>query len=585
MKIGLAQVEVRPLDIKKNLEKIFEHIEKAKKEKLDVIVFPEMVVGGYMVGDEWENEDFVEDLILANEEIKNKSEGITIVWGSLDVDKQKKNEDGRWRKYNAGFVACDKKWVCGGVGEGKTYKTLMPKYREFDDERHFYSLQKYALEKQSPMTEILKPFETKIGKIGVMMCEDMWSDDYLINPTKLLADNGAEVIINLSCSPWTTNKNNKRHRVAKERVRESGVPFLYCNNLGVQNNGKNVFVFDGGSTVYSGDGEVIGELKPFEEGILLYETEASTKVIQTKSDSGVKDLWEGIVYGLKKFFEKLPNKKVVIGLSGGIDSSVVACLLVQALGKENITGVNMPSRYNSDLTKNAAKELALRLGISYKVIQIQETTDLTVRQLTEAGLEVSDLAKENIQARDRGSRVLAAVAGTLGAVFTNNGNKTETALGYCTLYGDVDGAIAPIADLYKGQVYEIANYANSLMGGVIPKEILEVVPSAELSEKQDVTAGKGDPMIYPYHDKLVKAFVEWRVGPRTILEKYQSGEISAYLGLEKKIGEYFESEKEFVADLNDKWRKYKLAVFKRVQAPPIIAVSRRAFGFDLRETI
>jgi len=171
------------------------------------------------------------------------------------------------------------------------------------------------------------------------------------------------------------------------------------------------------------------------------------------------------------------------------------------------------------------------------------------------------------------------------AVFTNNGNKTETALGYCTLYGDVNGAIAPIADLYKGQVYELARYANKIMGEVIPKEILEVVPSAELSKNQDVTAGKGDPMIYPYHDKLLKAFVEWRWGKKKILNSYRTGEITTELNLEKPIEGYFENEIEFVADLEDKWRKYKLAIFKRVQAPPIIAVSRRAFGFDLRESI
>lgn len=585
MKIGLAQIEVIPQKIDANLQKIFEFIGRAKKINCDVVVFPEMAVGGYLIGDEWENEDYIDRLLLANEEIKNYSEGITVIWGNVDVDKQKRNEDGRWRKYNSGFAASNRQWVGGGIHEGKTYKTLMPKYREFDDERHFYSLQKYAVEESKTLKEVLNPFETSIGKLGVMMCEDMWSDDYGVCPTETLSENGAEVIINLSCSPWTINKNDKRHRVVKERLLKINKPFLYCNNIGIQNNGKNVFVFDGGSTIYNEAGEVTHELKAFEEGILVYDSllKETTKV--PRKDDTTKDLWGGLVFGLKRFFEKLPTKKAVIGLSGGIDSAVVACLLTEALGRESVTAVNMPSKFNSELTKNAAERLAKNLGIEYLVIPIQETVEVTVAQLERAGLEVSGLVKENIQARDRGSRVLAAVVACKGAVFTNNGNKTETALGYCTLYGDVNGAIAPIADLYKGQVYELARYANSVMGDVIPREILEVVPSAELSDKQDVTKGMGDPMVYPYHDKLLRAFVEWRTGKEKLLTLYRSGEISTYLQLEKPIENYFANENEFVSDLEDKWQKYKVAIFKRVQAPPIIAVSRRAFGFDLRESI
>ncbi len=202
MKIGLAQIEVIPQKIDANLQKIFAFINQAKVQGLDAIVFPEMAVGGYLIGDEWENEDYINKLIAANEEIKSYSDGITVIWGNVDVDRQKRNEDGRWRKYNAGFVARDNQWVCGGAVDGKTYKSLMPKYREFDDERHFYSLQKYSSEQNVSLGSVLNPFETNIGKLGVMMCEDMWSDDYGVNPTEILVGNGAEVIINLSCSPW-----------------------------------------------------------------------------------------------------------------------------------------------------------------------------------------------------------------------------------------------------------------------------------------------------------------------------------------------------------------------------------------------
>jgi len=411
MKIGLAQIEVKPLEVEKNLEKILSYIEKAKKAGLEVVVFPEMAVGGYLVGDEWENEDYIDKLLQANEDIKNHSGGIVVIWGNVDVDRLKKNEDGRWRKYNAGFVASDGEWVVGGVGAGKTYKTLMPKYREFDDERHFCSLQKYASDEGKEISNLLKPFEICDRKIGVMMCEDMWSDDYTISPTEVLVNNGVEMIINLSCSPWTIGKNDKRHRVVKTRVAESKTPFLYCNNVGIQNNGKNIFVFDGGSTIYNTEGKITGELESFEEGLLIYDDQKEASQKELKKDDTTAELWRGIVYGLKKFLEKIGVEKIVIGLSGGIDSSVVACLLVSALGKERIVGINMPSQFNSDLTKTAAKKLAENLGVTYKIIPISESVELTVKQLTSAGFELSELAIENIQARDRGSRILAGVAG------------------------------------------------------------------------------------------------------------------------------------------------------------------------------
>ncbi len=600
MKIALAQIEVLPGNPKANLLKIIDKIDQAKNEGIEILVFSEMVVGGYLLGDEWENESFVDELMKANDIIKQKSEGMVIVWGNVFVDKNKKGEDGRWRKYNSVFIAQDKQWVSNGVFEGRSYKTLMPKYREFDDERHFFSLQKLALEEGKKIEDLLLPFEVIIKdkkiSLGLMLCEDMWSSDYAVDPSKELVKNGANILVNISCSPWTIQKNNKRHRVIKEHVEALKVPFLYCNNTGTQNNGKNIFLFDGSSTMYDKAGNIVKQAGKYKEEIISTEIDVDNDFSLTNSrnsendrttleESDLAELYTGLVFGITRFFNSLPSKKVVIGLSGGIDSAVVAALLVEALGSENILGVNMPSVFNSELTKTAAAQLAANLNIDYKVVPIQKSVDVTIEQLKEAGLEVTSVVTENIQARDRSARILAAISACVGGVFVNNGNKTETALGYCTLYGDVSGAFAPIADLYKGQIYEMAEYINSKAGRiVIPLEIIKVVPSAELSSEQDVTIGKGDPINYPYHDKLIKAFVEWRLDPQTILQKYDTGTLTKDFGLKISIDSYFDSRESFIEDLEQKWKLYKVNIFKRIQAPPIIAVSRRAFGFDLRES-
>ena len=258
----------------------------------------------------------------------------------------------------------------------------------------------------------------------------------------------------------------------------------------------------------------------------------------------------------------------------------------------------MPSKFNKDITKNAAYTLAKNLGIHYTVYPIQPSVDLTVEEMrgalfsrldgsdVETPLKIDDFVIENIQARDRSSRVLAGIAAGMNAVFSCNGNKTETTVGYATLYGDVDGFLAPIADLYKFEVYQLAEYINQRAKyDLIPLDSIKVVPSAELSDAQDVTQGKGDPIKYPYHDRLFRAFVEFRFDPERILNLYMTEKLEETLMIKKGlVKKYFPTTKEFIDDLERWWRLFKINVFKRVQSPPIIAVSRRAFGYDLRET-
>jgi NAD+ synthase (glutamine-hydrolysing) len=304
-----------------------------------------------------------------------------------------------------------------------------------------------------------------------------------------------------------------------------------------------------------------------------------------------------IVAGLRATLSRIGARKVVVGLSGGIDSGVVAALCVEALGAVNVIGVNMPSRFNSLTTRGLAAELAERLGIRYLVAPIEEAIDVSRRQIEGlTGARVAGLVDENIQARDRGSRLLAGLAAQLsaidrcGVVFTNNGNKTEVAQGYCTLYGDVGGAVAPIADLYKTQVYELARHLNATRGEPIPAGMLVVKPSAELSAAQNPEQGGGDPFQFEFHDRLLYQMVELRRDPEEILADFAAGRLEQVLGLasgkapgKAVVGTFFLDAAAFIADLELVWRRLKGSFFKRVQAPPIVAVSKRAFGFDLRE--
>ncbi len=601
LKTAIAQLDIIAGHPDINAAKIINEIKKAQEQGVDLIVFSEMAVPGYLLGDEWENESFVKDCYSYNSLIKDATQNITAIWGNIDIDVNQKAEDGRIRKFNAAFIARNGEYV----GNGRVHKTLMPKYREFDDERHFYSLRKEAQDKLVDINELLMPYSIVFNgverKLGLILCEDMWSDDYTINPIEILLNNGTDVIINLSCSPWTWRKNNKRHSVVRERIKNKPVYFIYANNIGIQNNGKNIFLFDGNSTIYNPDGTLRCAAADYAEVTIQTElfNEADNIAVSNPEINDLRDkeeLYNGLIFGIRKFMENFSNKRVVIGLSGGIDSALSATLLTKALGPENVYAVNMPTQYNTNTTKNAALVLAKNLGIHYTTISIQKSYENTIEEIESAvftrfdgselktKLALSGLNKENIQARDRGSRILAGVTSALGAVFVNNGNKTETAFGYATLYGDINGAIAPIADLYKTEVYELARYINQI-DNIIPQTIFDIPASAELSAEQNVEEGKGDPILYPYHDKLVRSFVVFRFDPEDILRYYINGTLGKIILCEESIiDKYFPTPQAFIADLEHKWKLFKLSYFKRIQSPPIIAVSRRAFGFDLRES-
>lgn len=607
--IALGQMEINPGRPDLNTQTMLQMIQLAKKQQADMIVFPEMAVPGYLLGDTWEQEAFLLDCEDYGKQIIQASQSICIMFGNIAIDWTKKNNDGRVRKYNAFFTAYQGRLIQSrNCPYPYMIKTLLPNYREFDDARHFYSLQKLAHELSVDIAQLLQPIEITLNakalKFGCLLCEDGWSDDYEVSPIAVLnQNNDLDLLINISSSPFTLGKNNKRHRIFSKQAKDNHIPLIYVNNTGIQNNGKTIYTFDGSSTIYNSSGSVIGACPAYQEIMQTVKVDLnglSNQPITVDNEQDIAAIYKAISYGIKKFLQNIHMQKVVIGISGGIDSAVAAALYVDILGPENVLLVNMPSVYNSNTTKNLSYELAKNLTCNYTICPIQETVEYTIKQIETSPIEnladssrsqltVSSFAAENIQARDRSSRILAGFAANWEAGFTCNANKSETTVGYSTLYGDQSGFLAALADLWKHQVYALAYYFNHEVykREVIPQATIDIVPSAELSFNQAVDEGKGDPIKYPYHDYLFRSFIErWnKATPADILAWYKNGTLEEEIGCAPGlINQYFANANEFITDLERWWNLYSgMAVAKRIQAPPILAVSRRAYGFDHRE--
>ena len=604
-RIGLAQMRVRPGRPDRNVARMLEVIAEARQAGLDLVAFPELCVCGYLLGDAWEVDALVRDFEAWNEVLRAASDGITLVYGNVALDPGRRGEDGRVRKFNAVHVYRDgaalaREGLPPGLPGGVGVKTLQPNYRYFDDDRHFYSLRKLAAAAGRPVADWLLPYRAprRDGgefRFGVQLCEDLWCADYehegeVLDTLAVYRARGAELVINLSASPWTRQKNDKRHRTVREALRRAPLPFFYVNQVGAMNNGKNVLVFDGGSTVYARDASIAARAPAWRESLLAAGGGVAPEQAETAATR------EAIITGLRHLdeFRGVANR-FLVGVSGGVDSSVALALLVRAFGPRRVFAVNVPTRFNSKRTRDNARSLCRALGVDCLVCPIDDLHRALAARVRSGGFagargDYTRLVDENLQARLRGAGILAGLAARFGLLFTNNGNKTELALGYATLYGDVNGAVAPLADLYKTQVFALARHLNEQVfrAPVIPENLYDggTVPSAELSAEQDVTRGLGDPIKYGYHDALLRQMIEQRRHPVDLLRWFAGGELLDRLEWRDRAGflGYFADSAAWVEDLEWVAAQLRTSVFKRVQAPPLVVLSKRAFGFDLRES-
>src|SRR5574343_335257 len=450
VKIRLVQMEVTPANPRKNFDECKHYVDEAKRDWIQVVVFPELCISGYLIGDMWEELSFLEDCEHYGEMLAKESTASTaIIFGNVYVDRNLHGTDGRVVKLNGAFVAYNGTFVKNKFTNLIMYpKTLLPNYREFEEPRHFKDFKWYSEHTGIRFDDFFLPYTLFGVKFGITICEDGWDRDYIDKPVKNVVNAGADIVINLSCSPFTLNKNVSRDRVFSAHAKDNEIPICYVNSIGLQNNGKTLFTFDGSTIAYNLTGNTISTIDMFTEGttdVVMFAGELyPVGIVNDNQYTEIEQTYNAIIYGIRKYMEMSGLKKVVIGSSGGVDSAVSATLYVDAIGAENVYLVNMPSRYNSATTKGLSQQLADNLGTPYTVVPIGDSVELTKAQIdavkfTDANgtiypeIKLSAFNLENVQARDRSARVLSANASAIGAVFTNNGNKSETTVGYCVM--------------------------------------------------------------------------------------------------------------------------------------------------------
>lgn len=538
MKIALAQLNYHIGNFDYNTKKIIESIHQAQLEKADLVIFSELAICGYPPRDFLLYSDFINECNLAIEKIAKETDKIGVIIGAPIANPSNKGK----KLQNAALFIYKNKIQ-------KTFsKTLLPTYDIFDEYRYFEPNSSFEL------------LEFKGKKFAVTICEDLWNVDnnpiYKMDPMAHLAKLGSEVIINIAASPFSIEQQDFRLKVLEQNAIKYNLPLIYVNQVGAQTE----LLFDGNSAVLGAEGKVKVSLKAFEEELLTFDLSdiSSNEALNYNSDSVIKKIHDALCLGISDYFNKSNLKKAVIGLSGGIDSAVVTALAAKALGSQNIHCLMMPSQFSSDHSIQDAIQLAENLGISYNIIPIKEafnTFESSLEPLFK-GLDFN-IAEENIQARSR-AIFLMAYSNKFGHILLNTSNKSEAAVGYGTLYGDMCGGLSVIGDVYKTDVFKLAKFIN-IEKEIIPINTIIKPPSAELRPNQKDSDSLPD---YEVLDQILKAYIE---------ENLSCSEIESK-GFDKLT---------VIKTLN----LVNFSEHKRHQAPPILRVSKRAFGQGRRMPI
>jgi NAD+ synthase (glutamine-hydrolysing) len=538
MKIALAQLNYHIGNFEANTKKIIDAIAEAKSKNADIVLFGELAVCGYPPRDFLEFDDFINRCQMSINDITAHTEGIAVVVGCPIKNLKIEGKD----LFNAAYFIADKKII------HVTHKTLLPTYDVFDEYRYFEP------------NEIFECVTYKGKKIAVTICEDIWNVGnenplYQTCPMDFLIKQSPDFILNLSASPFNYTHPALRHHTVKANVNTYKIPMYYCNNIGAQTE----LIFDGGSMVYDAQGNCCGMLPHFEECIEVFDSEnLKAQEAPDYTQQKYRLMYDALVMGIKDYFQKMGFKNAILGLSGGVDSALVLCLAVAALGKENVMSVLLPSQYSTGHSVDDSLALVKNLGSPHEIIPIKDAFDTFEKLLAPQFKDLPEnVTEENIQARCR-AVLLMAMSNKFGYILLNTTNKSEAAVGYGTLYGDMCGGIAVLGDVYKTEVYEICNYIN-IDKEIIPLHILTKAPSAELRPGQKDSDSLPE---YSLLDSLLYQYIEKRQGPNELLA----------LGFDKAL-----IDRVLKMVNSNEWKRY--------QTPPILRVSPCAFGVGRRMPI
>ena len=541
MKIGLAQLNIHVGNFKANTKKIIHALHTAEAQGAELVVYSELSICGYPSRDFLEFDDYINKCKEAIDEIATHTSDTAVLIGAPQRNPQVQGKD----LYNSAW------FIYQGRVQHITHKTLLPTYDIFDECRYFEANTEF------------KVFEFKGNKLAITICEDIWNvgnDNplYTACPMDELIKLKPDLMLNLSASPFSYAQYEERMNVIRANCLRYSLPMVYVNQVGAQTE----IIFDGGSVVVDEKGNTLEQLKFFEEEIRVIDIDNRPEVavppLSFGEGQGVRLIHDGLVLGIRDYFAKLGFKKAVLGLSGGIDSALVLCLAAEALGKENVLSVLLPSGFSSSHSVDDSLQLVKNLGSPHEIIPIEEPFQSYLSTLKPHFKDLPfNIAEENLQARVRGT-LLMAMSNKFGYILLNTTNKSEAAVGYGTLYGDMCGGLAVLGDVYKTQVYELAHYINR-NGEVIPTNIITKAPSAELRPGQKDSDSLPD---YDILDRLLYQYIEKRKGPKELVA----------MGFDQAL-------------IDRVLRMVNMNEWKRFQAPPILRVSPKAFGMGRRMPI